>query len=81
MAEEVPHSTSKVSSLNTYDPIQSSAIIIADAQYQGNYERARFEGEGVYEFADGTVYRGEMHNGMFHGKVSRLPTSPDCSYN
>lgn len=35
--------------------------------YEGPCQHGRYEGTGVYTYADGTRYEGQFHNGQFHG--------------
>ena len=37
------------------------------ASYEGGTEAGRMEGEGIYEYEDGTRYVGKFKNGAFHG--------------
>ena len=37
-------------------------------KFQGIYVFGRFDGNGTYEFPDGTRYVGSFRNGQFHGK-------------
>jgi hypothetical protein len=48
--------------------------------YKGEFQKDRFEGEGVYQFADGAVYEGGWQKGIKKGKGKLTLTSKKRSY-
>ena len=42
-------------------------MCIRDSRYEGDFVEGKFNGEGIYYWADGDRYVGDFADGAFHG--------------